>query len=90
MPTPNARQEKISPAEPYLEEKTYYSDEKNADGEPYRTYHVRRVDTGSGSHYEVSMEVVSKEAVVDVLGRPLQANEDTRTAWENIWEERSS
>jgi hypothetical protein len=85
MPTPDYRHERRSANEPYIEERTFYSKEKDKNGSPVRTYHARRVDVGHGWSHEVSMEVVAKDAAVDILGRSAGPNENTRTIWEQIW-----
>lgn len=51
-----------------------------------RKYHIRKVDTGGGWSYEVSMEVVAKEAAEDVLGRNARPGEITRALWDEIWD----
>jgi len=84
MPTPDPRHERHSPLEPYIEERTFYSAEEY-DGEPSRAYHVRRVNVGHGWSYEVSMEVVAKQAAEDVLGRTAATDENTRDLWGEIW-----
>lgn len=56
MPTPKPRHERRSEVEPYIEEGTFYSSE-TVNGEPVRTYRVRRVDVGHWWSYEVSMEM---------------------------------
>jgi hypothetical protein len=88
MATPDSRHERRSQSEPYIEEATFYSNETDADGEPMRTYHVRRVDVGGGWSYEVSMEVIAKRAAEDILGKPKGslADENTRAIWNDIWD----
>lgn len=86
MGTPDIRHARRSESEPYIEERTFYSKEKDENGELMRTYHVRRVDIGKGRSYEVSMEVVAKSAAEDVLGRKSGPEEITRSLWDELWE----
>lgn len=88
MGTPSPRHERRSASEPYIEEKTFYSREKEA-GSPARTYHVRRIDIGGGWSYEVTMEVVAKGAAEDILGKQLGADYNTRVVWNELWDTKS-
>jgi len=85
MSAPDYRHERRNADEPYIEERTFYSKEKDKTGSPVRTYHVRRVDVGHGWSHEVSMEVVAKDAAADIVGRSPGQNENTRAIWELIW-----
>lgn len=87
MDTPEPRHARRSEVEPYVEETTVHSSEL-ADGQPARTYHVRRVDVGHGWSYQVSMEVVATQAAEDVLGRKANAEEGPRALWGEIWQRR--
>ena len=85
MPVPDYRHERRSESEPFVEEGTFYSDEKNADGRPERTYHVRRIDVGGGWSYQVLMEVIATKAAEDVLGREKRPGEGPRDLWTEAW-----
>ena len=86
MKTPDPRHAQKHLSEPYIEEATFYSDDKE-NGEPARTYHVRRLWDAKARrwHYEVSMEVVAIQAAEDVLGRQASAGEDAPRLWNAIW-----
>jgi hypothetical protein len=86
MKIPDPRHERRSQSEPYTEEATFYSSDTEVNGQPARTYHVRRVDVGGGWSYTVSMEVIAKQAAEDVLGRKADEQESTRTLWDEIWD----
>jgi hypothetical protein len=85
MPIPLPRIGRHHAAEPYVEEATFYSAELDPSGEPRRTYHVRRIDTGGGWSYVVTMEVIAKRAWEDIMGEAAPEGGNTRRLFERIW-----
>lgn len=87
MTSPEAQQQWRNDADLYTEEATFYSAETTADGEPVRTYRVRRVYIRASHQwfYDVCMEVHTKQAAEDILGRKAVAGERTTALWEELW-----